>query len=61
MRQAASFTHLPWWFITEPGQTDTPMVFTGAFLVLFTLTMGILMLRLSFLPSALVPPGQGQI
>lgn len=54
MQHPASPTHLPW-FITEPGQTDTLMVFTGAFLLLFIVTMGVLMLRLLYLPVTLVP------
>ena len=53
----AAPTHLPW-FVTEPGQTDTLMVFTGLFLLLFTLTMGVLMFRLLYLPVTLVPQEQ---
>jgi hypothetical protein len=49
--------HLPW-FITEPGQTDTLMVLTGAFLLLFFLTMGVLMFRLLYLPTKIVPQEQ---
>ena len=45
-----------------PGQIDTLMVFTGVFLVLFTVMMGILMLRLLYLPAKMGPAGtEGQI
>lgn len=50
-------THLPW-FTTQPGQIDTLMVFTTAFLLLFTVTMGVLMLRLLYLPEKMVPQEQ---
>ncbi|MGY2908081.1 hypothetical protein [Bradyrhizobium sp. URHC0002] len=50
-------THLPW-FITEPGQIDTLTVFTGLFLLLFTVTMGVLMFRLLYLPAKIVPQEQ---
>ena len=49
--------HLPW-FITEPGQVDTLMVFTGVFLLLFTVAIIRLMLRLIVLPATLVSPEQ---
>ena len=56
-RHPISPTHLPW-FITQPGQIDTLMVFTAAFLLLFTVTMGVLMLRLLYLPEKMVPQEQ---
>ena len=56
-RHAASPTHLPW-FITEPGQSDTLMVVTGLFLLLFTVTRGVLMFRLLYLPVNMVPQVQ---
>ena len=49
----ASPAHLTW-FITEPGQTDKLMVFTGAFLLVFITIMGVLMLRLLYLPQQMV-------
>jgi hypothetical protein len=56
-RHAASPTHLPW-FIKEPGQSDTLMVVTGLFLLLFTVTTGVLMFRLLYLPVNMVPQVQ---
>jgi hypothetical protein len=54
MRHAASSnTNLPW-FIAEPGQTDTLMVFAGLFLVFFTVIIGVLMFRLLYLPVTMV-------
>jgi hypothetical protein len=42
-------SHLPW-FITEPGQTDWLMLFTAIFLLVFVATVGVLMMRLLYLP-----------
>jgi hypothetical protein len=56
-RHDAPPTHLPW-FITEPEQIDTLMVFIGVFLVLFTVMMGVLMFRLLYLPAKMVPQEQ---
>ena len=56
-RHPAAPAQLPW-FITEPGQTDTLMVVTGAFLIAFTATMGALMFRLLYLPVTLVSEGE---
>ena len=41
----ASSVHLPW-FIAGPGQTDVLLVIMGVFLVVFTLLIGVLILRL---------------
>ena len=46
-----SSINLPWWFITEPGQTDVLLVVMGAVLLLFTLIFGVLYLRLHHLPE----------
>src|SRR5262245_23172024 len=53
----ASSPHLPW-FITQPGQIDTLLLFTVIFLVLFTIALGVLMFRLLYLPSQMVPQEQ---
>jgi len=53
MQHPPSPTHLPW-FITEPGQTDTLMVFTGLFLLLFIVAMGTLIFRIVYLPEQMV-------
>ena len=58
-RDAASYiSHAFALVITQPGQNDTLMVFTAAFLLLFTVTMGVLMLRLLYLPEKMVPQEQ---
>ena len=49
--------HLPW-FITEPGQTDWLMIFTGIFLLCFVALVAVLMLRLLYLPLTMVPQEQ---
>lgn len=47
---SSSHAHLPW-FVAEPGQTDVLLVVMGAFVVLFVLMLGVLMLRLHHLPE----------
>ena len=47
---AAASTHLPA-FLTGPGETDWLLIATGAFLVIFTLAIGILYFRLHALPD----------
>ena len=49
--------HLPW-FIPEPGQTDVLLIVMGVFLVLFTMTFGVLFLRLHHLPEHIAQKGQ---
>lgn len=46
-----SSINLPWWFITEPGQTDVLLIVMGAVLLIFTLIFGVLYLRLHHLPE----------
>ena len=41
----------PPWFIVRPGETDILLVSMAAFLVLFVLAIGVLMLRLHHLPE----------
>jgi hypothetical protein len=47
---SASPAHLPW-FVAAPGQTDVLLIIMGVFLVVFTLLIGVLMLRLHHLPE----------
>lgn len=47
----ASPVNLPWWFITEPGQTDVVLVVMGAVLLLSTFMFGVLFMRLHHLPE----------
>jgi hypothetical protein len=56
-RNAAFTGHLPW-FMTEPGQSDTLLVLTGIFCVWFIATMGVLILRLFYMPIETVPQEQ---
>lgn len=49
-RALASSINLPW-FITEPGQTDVLLVVMGVVLLIFTLSFGVLFLRLHHLPE----------
>src|SRR5215472_944795 len=44
--------------ITEPGQTDWLMIFTGIFLLCFAALVGVLMMRLLYLPLTMVPQEQ---
>jgi hypothetical protein len=46
----ASSVHLPW-FVAGPGQTDVLLIIMGVFLVVFTLLIGVLLLRLHHLPE----------
>lgn len=49
-RPLASSINLPW-FVTEPGQTDVLLVMMGVVLLIFTLSFGVLFLRLHHLPE----------
>lgn len=56
-KEPLSLAHLPW-FISGPGQTDVLMIVMGVVLVFFTMTFGVLLLRLHHLPEHIAHKGQ---